>query len=104
MDRDNYFENAIKTSMTPTLTPTLTVELVTPDKARDYLRQQSTNRKPDPLRIKKYGDRMASGEWHLGSALEFNEEGKLFNGQHRLFAVVRSGCTVPFLVVRGVRG
>jgi hypothetical protein len=44
---------------------------------------------------------MQSGNWYITDSIKFSEDGTLLDGQHRLSAVVTSGCTVDFLVCRG---
>jgi hypothetical protein len=83
--------------------PTLSVELITPELAQQYLDEQAHNRIPDLNRVSKYSNRILNEEWGLGAALEFDEDNKLFNGAHRLLAVIHSSVPTKFLVVRGVR-
>ena len=46
---------------------------------------------------------MKAGKWCLnGEAIEFDTNGKLKNGQHRLRAVIKSGVAIDCVVVRGV--
>lgn len=48
---------------------------------------------------------MAAGRWTFtGAPIVFAEDGTLLDGQHRLAAIVKSKCAIPFLVVRGVDG
>ena len=47
---------------------------------------------------------MRNGLWELnGAAIVIDEFGNLIDGQHRLSAVVESGTTQQFVVVRNVR-
>jgi hypothetical protein len=45
---------------------------------------------------------MRAGNWHPGSSILLDENGNLFDGQHRLEAVVESGYAQWFLVVEGL--
>jgi hypothetical protein len=49
------------------------------------------------------GRDMISGHWNFdGSPIRIDEEGNLFDGQHRLNAVIMSGTTQEFLIVTGL--
>ena len=49
-----------------------------------------------------YANDMVNGNWKLSpQGIAFDESGTLFDGQHRLRAVVRAGLSVPMLVLRG---
>jgi hypothetical protein len=46
---------------------------------------------------------MKAGRWRrTGEPIIFDESGQLVDGQHRMWAVIESGCTIDMLVVRGV--
>lgn len=46
---------------------------------------------------------MESGRWRLnGETVKFSTTSQLYDGQHRLSAIVQSGVTVPLVVVRGL--
>ncbi len=79
--------------------PTYKVTLVTPGQAERWLEKNVSNR---PLRrrvVDRYTRDMATGNWIVrGDAIEFDTDGNLLNGQHRLTAVVKSGETVALLV------
>lgn len=78
------------------------VENITPDQAKEYLKCNNINRPVVQTAVDKYANLMERGEWKLnGEALCFTEGGALVNGQHRLLAIIKSGKTIPMLVVRG---
>lgn len=78
------------------------VENITPDQAKEYLKCNNINRPVVRTAVDKYANLMERGEWKLnGEALCFTEGGALVNGQHRLLAIIKSGKTIPMLVVRG---
>lgn len=82
-----------------------TVEKITPAKATEYLKKNSRNPrgKVNMAVIRRYAEDMSAGLWELnGEAIVFDEEGYLKNGQHRLAAIIKSGKTIPMLVVRDV--
>ncbi len=74
---------------------------VTPAQATTWLNANVHNR---PLRsgvVERYSEVMKQGKWvltHQGVA--FDEQGRLIDGQHRLFAIVESDCTVRMMVTR----
>ena len=80
------------------------IEIITPELAEIYLGKNSNNyRKISRQIVLAYAADMKTGNWKLnGEAIKFNESGFLVDGQHRLNAVVRSGVSVPMLVIRGV--
>lgn len=81
-----------------------TVETITPELASEYLKAtREGNRHVRALRAARYASEMAAGRWlltHQGVAFDWN--GRLFDGQHRLLAIIESGTAVELLVVRGV--
>ena len=85
---------------------TMTIEDITPAKAREYLKKNIHNPRHGRMNrsvIKKYADDMKSGLWELnGEAIQFDEDGFLKNGQHRLAAIIMAGVTVRMCVIRGI--
>lgn len=79
------------------------VQLIDPVTAAEILSRNRGNRKVDRSVVEIYAEAMKRGEWklhHQGIAID--GRGELLDGQHRLEAVVKSGVTIPVLVVRGV--
>jgi hypothetical protein len=75
------------------------VMTITPEIATDMLMDNKSNRAIRRLVVKAYAKDMANGEWritHQGIAI--NEKGNVVDGQHRLLAVIESGCSVPMFV------
>lgn len=78
-------------------------ELVTPERAARYLKNNHGNRKLKPSVVARYAATMLSGNWVLSpEAICFAPDGRVLNGQHRLTAVINSGVPTPFLIIRGV--
>lgn len=77
---------------------------VDPETAKKWLESfNSQNRKLTWTNVRELAARMDRGEWHLnGECLKFDEHGNLFEGQHRLHAVVLHGKPVWFEVLRGL--
>lgn len=79
-------------------------EIITPEKADEYLSLNSGNRLLRKSHIAKLAAEMKQGNWqctHQGIA--FNDKGILVDGQHRLHAVKMSGVCVEMQVTRGVK-
>lgn len=77
---------------------------ITPDQARDWLAFNTHNRNIRPRVVLAYAADMADGNWQWnGDSIKFAADGTLLDGQHRLAAITESGCTVPMLVVRGLK-
>ena len=85
---------------------TMTIEDITPVKAREYLKKNIHNPRHGRMNrnvIRKYADDMKAGCWELnGEAIQFDEDGFLKNGQHRLAAVILANVPVRMCVIRGV--
>lgn len=79
------------------------LEKVTPFLAAAYLERNTKNRRMSSARVEAYAAAMQRGEWIFnGDSIRFSVDGALLDGQHRLSAVVKSGTTQNFLVVRGL--
>ena len=81
-------------------TVTLTID---PDLARLMLEQNiQNNRKLKMSWVKALADNMQRGTFLLTSqGIAFDKDGHLIDGQHRLRAVIMSGCAVPMRVTYG---
>lgn len=83
--------------------PSASVVSVTPEIARRWLERNEVNRNPRLPKVSQYARDMTAGRWKItGEAIKFSRDGKLLDGQHRLHAVIESGCTVQMFVVRGL--
>lgn len=81
----------------------VTIETITPQIAEAYLRKNDNVRKVTWGVVAKYAEDMKHGRWLLSSeTIAFDENGYLKDGQHRLLACVKSGCSFQTLVVRGL--
>lgn len=79
------------------------VETITPTIAERYLNTMNGNRKLTNDNIDFLVGQMKSGRWYLThQGIAFDEEGRLIDGQHRMWAVIESGMEVPMYVARGV--
>jgi hypothetical protein len=72
---------------------------VTPEMARHWLRNNNFNRPLNQRLVEKYARQMRTGNWqrtHQGIA--FDSRGVVLDGQHRLWAIIRSGHAIPMLI------
>lgn len=76
---------------------------VTPEIAINWLERNSHNR---PLRnadVMRYATDMRMKRWMPGGVvIKFASDGTIINGQHTLWAVIESGCTIEVYVLTGV--
>jgi hypothetical protein len=78
------------------------LERITPERATSFLNHNKGNRKLRPGIVEKYAHDMTNGLWTECSApVVFYDDGEVADGQHRLWAIVESGTTQKFFVVRG---
>lgn len=85
------------------MTITHKVEKVTPELAEKLLETNTKNRKLSSEVVTKLADQMKNGQWNFdGSPVRIDSKGDLVDGQHRLWAIIESGTTQEFLIVRGV--
>lgn len=82
----------------------VSVELITPSLAAEYISNNyDYNRKVAEPKVNDLSTEMNMGRFYLGdSAICFNEEGALINGQHRLNALIKSDTTQVFIVARNM--
>lgn len=80
-----------------------TLERITPTKATEYLNDNKANRHLRNSLVTKYAGDMKNQRWtDCPEPISFYDDGDIADGQHRLWAIVESGCTIPFLVLRGL--
>lgn len=81
----------------------VTLEHITPQIAARMLEANTNNRPARDGLVQSYAEDMRAGRWQTnGDAIRFNVDGQLIDGQHRLFAIIRSGLTIPSLVIRNL--
>lgn len=81
-----------------------TLKFVTPQLAAKWLKNNiGNNRKISKATVSRYASDMAAGKWLItGEPIQFDTEGRLINGQHRLNAVVESKTAIQMLVIEGI--
>ena len=76
------------------------VKLITPELAARLLEGNKNNRHLRESVVDAYAQDMLNGHWLLNNqGIGLGEDGSVIDGQHRLAAVVKSGCSVRMLVV-----
>lgn len=79
-------------------------EKIGPKRAEEYINLNTNNRSLRPGVAERYADDMRNGKWLRNpQPIMFFEDGSLADGQHRLWAVIESGKTIDFFVVRDVK-
>ena len=79
------------------------IETITPEKAQEYLRDNTYNRPLSKVYVNALADQMKRGQWRMnGEPVIFSGSGRLLDGQHRLAAIAKSGVSVEMAVTRGV--
>lgn len=75
---------------------------ITPELAKHYLTFNRNNWDLITARVSAYADEMVRGEWaENGESIKFSKNGRLIDGQHRLYALLKAGVTLHMLVVYG---
>lgn len=76
---------------------------VDPATAARWLDGNNVNRNLRTAKVAQYARDMLAGHWTVSNdAICFAPDGTLLNGQHRLHAVIKSGATVKFWVIRNM--
>jgi len=82
---------------------TAQVETITPEIAKKYLETMGPNRSISPQKVQALAADILHGNYELnGEGLQFDEDGRLINGQHRCSAVIAANKPIQSLVIRGI--
>lgn len=86
---------------------------VTPAKAANYIKRHEAVLKADPTKhnrklkkraIERYADDMKEGRWLFnGETIKIGGDGRIVDGQHRLYACIKADTGFRTLVVEGVQ-
>ena len=77
--------------------------MVTPEIAREWLKDNEKNRPVSPNLVKNYARAIAEGRWKLnGETIKFSPSGALLDGQHRLLACLQAKLPFETIVMRDV--
>lgn len=83
--------------------PKPTLELITPEIAKEMLAQNQTNRNINKKNLDSLISDMAQGNFHqTGESIKIAQNGRLLDGQHRLYAIIATKKPQEMLVVRGL--
>lgn len=81
----------------------INIETITPEDAQAILGNHPANRKLAEARVIQLAGFMERGLFHFdGAPIRISKYGELLDGQHRLEALILSGKTMDFLVIRGL--
>lgn len=83
----------------------VSVRLIGPSEAQELIDASPFNRKVGSVTVTKYATEMEARKWwENGQPIILTNGGdrKMLNGAHRCHAIVKSGVTLPFVVVEGV--
>ena len=73
--------------------------IITPEMAKEWLKQNTKNRSVSQQKVNAYAEDMAKGNWHEHhQGVAFYTDGTVADGQHRLIAIVKSGASIPMMV------
>lgn len=82
---------------------TVSITHVSPELAKEWLGFNTKNRRLDKRNVSHLRDAITQGEWYMnGEAIIFADDGRLLNGQHRLWAIIMAGKGADAMIVRGV--
>lgn len=89
-------------SRSKSLVPTVAIETITPRQAKKWLAENNRDNRPvNQTRVDQYADQMIKGKYILSpDSIAFDQEDRLFNGQHRLIACVKANVNFPAIVLR----
>lgn len=78
-------------------------ELITPERAAEYLKRNRRNRRISRHQVLMYSELMRRDLWEFnGDAIRLTHDGELVDGQHRLLAIIASGRPQRYVVMRGI--
>jgi hypothetical protein len=77
--------------------------VITPERAHELLHSNHYNRHIRQIVVERYAATMRAAAWTLSpDAVAISEDGTLYNGQHRLSAIVETGLSQRLIVLRGL--
>lgn len=84
--------------------PASVLESINPTTAEEWLKTMRRNRPLNSGRVIEYALQMDAGTWVLnGESIKFDDDGALFDGQHRLHACILARKPFATYVVRGIK-
>lgn len=87
-----------------TITTNSTVQTITPELAAEWLAHPANkNRRVSATAVGEYARAMSQNRWQLnGEAIKLGVDGRCIDGQHRLKACIKSGCSFRSYVTVGL--
>lgn len=80
------------------------IKMVSPQIAKNWLTVNTINRRVNDKLIIFYANQMTRGLWEFnGEPIIFSDTHKLLDGQHRLMAIIRSGVTLPMVIIFNIK-
>jgi hypothetical protein len=80
-----------------------TLTTITPTYAAELLNKNVKNRPLSEGRVLELSEEMASGNFMSnGETIKIDTEGYVLDGQHRLYAIIKSGVTLDFWIISGI--
>lgn len=77
--------------------------LITPEMAEEFLKHNTRNRNIRLPYVEELATYMRQGKWDVThQGIGFYEDGTLFDGQHRLHAIIKAGVPVKMMVTYGI--
>lgn len=74
-----------------------------PEEAKRFLQKNKSNRKISRDNVRYLAEEMLSNRWVTnGETIIIGKTGRILDGQHRLQAIIKSGCTVETMLCTGV--
>jgi len=84
--------------------PPIGYVLVTPELAEEWLKLNTHNRPLKKSLVAKYVADIENGCWHIThQGIAFDENGRLVDGQHRLYAIIVADVSIVMAVTDGVK-
>ena len=79
------------------------IKLITPQIAEEMLKHNIGNRNVHQPTVDYYKTLMLQGQWkENGDSIVFSQSGRLIDGQHRLLAIIASGCSYHYCIISDV--
>jgi hypothetical protein len=81
------------------------IKTITPAVAKEMLKTNvGNNRTADHSHVVNLAHQMRLGQWMMnGAPIVIDELGNVIDGQHRLMAIIKSQCSIPMLIIAGVK-
>lgn len=81
----------------------LEIITVTPAMATQLLELNELNRPLSGSHVQRIADQITAGKWKFnGDTIKIANDDSVLDGQHRLWAVVESGCSIDTIIVHGI--